>query len=74
MEVEEVKNLIENGLSGSIVKVKDLKGTGDHFSVEVIWSGFEDMTLIEQHQKVYKTLGKLLTNEIHALQLRTAVN
>ena len=74
MEVEEVKNLIQNGLDGCNVKVKDLQGTGDHFSAEVIWSGFEGMTLIQQHQAVYETLGKFLTNEIHAIQLKTAIN
>jgi len=27
--------------------------------------------MIQQHQQVYKTLGNYLTNEIHALQLKT---
>ncbi|MEE2876439.1 MAG: BolA/IbaG family iron-sulfur metabolism protein [Candidatus Neomarinimicrobiota bacterium] len=72
MEVEEVQNLIEDGLGGATAEVTDLQGTGDHFSARVIWSGFDGMSLIQQHQAVYKTLGGFLTNEIHALQLKTA--
>ena len=32
---------------------------------------FEGLSLVDQHQLVYKTLGNYLTNEIHALQLKT---
>jgi len=32
---------------------------------------FRDLSLVEQHKRVYATLGNRLTNEIHALQLKT---
>lgn len=73
MKAEEVQDLIQNGLNGSTAEVTDLQGTGDHFSARVVWSGFEGMTLIQQHQAVYKTLGDFLTREIHALQLKTLI-
>jgi|LULX01.1.fsa_nt_gb stress-induced morphogen len=72
MKTEEVQNLIQEGLDGATAEVTDLQGTGDHFSARVIWSGFEGLSLIQQHQAVYKTLGTFLTNEIHALQLKTS--
>ena len=31
----------------------------------------QGLSLVDQHQLVYKTLGNYLTNEIHALQLKT---
>ena len=71
MKTVEVRNLIKIGLDGAEVKVTDPQGTGDHFAATVVWSGFEDMSLIQQHQAVYKTLGDYLTREIHALQLKT---
>lgn len=71
MRPEEVQHLIEEGLSGATAEVTDLQGTGDHFSAVVAWDGFETMTLIQQHQAVYGTLGSFLTREIHALQLKT---
>ncbi|MDP6456304.1 MAG: BolA/IbaG family iron-sulfur metabolism protein [Candidatus Marinimicrobia bacterium] len=71
MTSEEVQHLIEEGLSGATAEVTDLQGTGDHFSAVVAWNGFTDMTLVQQHQAVYDTLGDFLTREIHALQLKT---
>ncbi len=72
MKAEEVQDLIQKGLEGATAEVTDLQGTGDHFSASVIWSGFEGLTLIQQHQAVYQTLGTFLTNDIHALQLKTS--
>jgi len=73
MKASEIKKLIENELQGSVVEVTDAQNSGDHFSATVIWSGFEGMSLIEQHKAVYKTVSNLLTNEIHALQLKTKI-
>ena len=40
---------------------------------DLIQKGLEGATaLIQQHQAVYQTLGTFLTNEIHALQLKTS--
>ncbi len=71
MNSEQVKKLIEESLSGAAVEVIDERGTGDHFSAVVEWTGFEGLSLLEQHQKVYEAVGELLTREIHALQLKT---
>ncbi len=71
MEASKVKELIIAGLTDPYVEVADTTGTGDHFSAVIISDDFKDLSLIEQHQLVYKTLGDYLTNEIHALQLKT---
>ena len=71
MNTDQVKELIIKGIPGSTVEVADTKKSGDHFSAIVISDLFEGLSLIEQHQMVYKSLGKLLTNEVHALQLKT---
>ena len=71
MKVSKVKELITAGLTDPQVEVADTTGTGDHFSAVIISDDFKDLSLIEQHQLVYKTLGTYLTNEIHALQLKT---
>ncbi len=42
-----------------------------HFSGIVVSSEFEGKMRVRQHQAVYATLGKLMGNEIHALQLQT---
>ena len=71
METSKVKELITAGLAVSHVEVTDTTGTGDHFSAVVVRDDFIELSLVDQHQLVYKTLGNYLTNEIHALQLKT---
>ena len=71
MEASRVKELIPAGLTVSHVEVADTTGTGDHFIAVVVSDDFTELSLVEQHQLVYKTLGYYLTKEIHALQLKT---
>lgn len=72
MDPEELKSLIEAGIPGAEVAVKDLTGTRDHYRVEVVSSAFEGKSLIEQHQMVYKAVGDDLTNAVHALSIQTS--
>ena len=71
METSKVSELISSGINSVHVEVKDTTATGDHFSAIVVSDDFINLSLVEQHQLVYKTLGTYLTNEIHALQLKT---
>ena len=71
METSKISELISSGLNNAHVEVTDTTGGGDHFSATVISDDFEGLSLVDQHQLVYKTLGNYLTNEIHALQLKT---
>ena len=71
METKKIIELITAGLKDPHVEVVDTTGTGDHFSAVVVSDDFKELSLVEQHQMVYKTLGNYLTKEIHALQLKT---
>ena len=71
MNIDKVRDLIQNGIIDSKVEVIDTTGTNDHFSVIVISDNFEGLSLIEQHQMVYKAVGTYMTNEIHALEIKT---
>ena len=73
MDPERLKGLIEAGIPGSEVSVRDLTGTRDHFGVQVVSSTFAGKSLVEQHQMVYKAVGQELTNAVHALQVHTVV-
>ena len=68
-DANEVKRLIEQGLSCEFVAIDGDDGV--HFSGIVVSPSFEGMLKVRQHQGVYATLGKLMGNEIHALQLQT---
>ena len=71
MNSDQVQSLIQKGIKGSKVEVIDTTGTSDHFSVIVVSDSFEGLSLIEQHQMVYKSVGNYMTNEIHALEIKT---
>jgi len=68
MDIQIIKTLIETGLPDAEVRVN---GDGRHFQAHVISDAFNDKTLLQQHQMVYKTLGDKVGNEIHALSIQT---
>ena len=72
LHIDDVKRILTEALNATHVEVRDLTGTSNHFDAIVVSAAFEGKSLIQQHQAVYKTLGGFLTNEIHALQLKTA--
>ena len=67
MDPVEISKLIEAGFDNATVKVI---GDGSHFEALVIAGEFEGKRSIARHQLVYKTLGELVGNEIHALSIR----
>ena len=68
-EANEIKRLIEAGMNCEYVEIAGDDGV--HFSGIVVSSTFEGKSRVGQHQAVNATLGSLLGNEIHALQLQT---
>ncbi len=69
MTANEIQQLICAGLPGARVAVRG--DDGQHFEAEVTWAGFEGLSVVQQHQKVYAALGDRMGGEIHALALRT---
>jgi acid stress-induced BolA-like protein IbaG/YrbA len=69
MEPTEITRLIEAGFDQPVVRVESDDNT--HFAALVVAEEFEGMRKLQRHQMVYKTLGTLVGNEIHALSLRT---
>lgn len=68
-QAAEIKRLIETGLSCEFVAIEGDDGV--HFSGVVVSAEFNGKMRVRQHQAVYATLGALMGNEIHALQLQT---
>jgi len=67
MEPVEISSLIEAAFENATVKVV---GDGAHFEALVIAGEFEGKRTLARHQLVYKSLGELVGNEIHALSIR----
>lgn len=68
-DANQVKRLIEQGLPCDYVEI--VGDDGVHFTGIVVSREFEGKPRVRQHQAVYATLGRLMGNEIHALQLQT---
>ena len=71
MEAQEIKEMIERGLPGALVEVRDYTGGGDHFEALVVSESFEGKSLVERHQAVYNALGDAMRARVHALTLKT---
>tara|TARA_Y100001970_G_C13803346_1_gene636200 strand:+ start:29 stop:274 length:246 start_codon:yes stop_codon:yes gene_type:complete len=68
---KKIKDILEKKIKDSKVFIRDMNGNQDHFSVIVISSEFEGVSMINQHKKVYDALENMVTKEIHALQIKT---
>ena len=71
MDVTELQQMIERGLPGAHVEVRDTTGGGDHFEALVVSDKFEGKGLVERHQVVYGVLGDAMREAVHALALKT---
>ena len=73
LDLEEVGAAIRRAIPDAHVTVEDLNGGGDHLQVNVVSPSFSGLSLIRQHQLVYRALKDELASEaIHALALNTS--
>ena len=73
MAASEIEALIKAAIPDAEVTIRDLAGDGDHYAARVVSSSFAGVSRIRQHQAVYAALGGRMGDELHALQLETAV-
>lgn len=68
MTPAEITTLIHAGFDDAVVRV--LSDDNTHFQAIVVAAEFEGKRPLARHQLVYKTLGTLVGNEIHALSIK----
>ena len=68
MDPQEIKILIEKGIDEATVQVFSEDNT--HYSAIVVAPTFKGKLPIARHQLIYKCLGNLMGNEIHAMSIR----
>jgi len=68
MDPSEITQLIEKGFDNAIVRVMSDDNT--HFEALVVAAEFEGKRPLARHQLVYRCLGALVGNEIHALSIK----
>ncbi|WP_309601686.1 BolA family transcriptional regulator [Sphingomonas sp.] len=73
MAAQEIEAMILAAMPDAAVEITDLAGDGNHYSARVISPSFAGMSRVRQHQAVYAALQGKMGNELHALQLETAI-
>ena len=72
VEPEVIESHIRDNIEGvSIVEIRDLTGSKDHYEATVVASAFATVSRVKQHQLVYGALGELMAGPVHALALKT---
>lgn len=73
MNADDVKELIESTLEDAEATVSHPRGVDDedHLAATVVSPAFEGESLVDQHELVYDALGDHMTDDIHALELKT---
>ena len=66
---ESIRIHIENTLPCELVRVEG--DDGYHFSAIIVSTEFQDKNMVQQHQLVYRALGKKMEQEIQALSMKT---
>ncbi len=69
MKPIDIEEKIKAALPGAEVKAMDLTGGGDHWQVKVTAEAFRGLSMVQQHQLIYKALGSWMKKEIHALAI-----
>lgn len=68
MNTAAIEKLIQDGLPDATVRVMSEDNT--HFETVVVSDSFAGKRPLARHQLVYRCLGALMGNEIHALSIR----
>ena len=71
MTKEDILKKLTKNFQNSKIEIVDMTGQSNHFSILIISEQFKFLSLIKRHQIIYSIFEKELTNEIHALQLKT---
>tara|TARA_B100001063_G_scaffold63155_1_gene57195 strand:+ start:905 stop:1135 length:231 start_codon:yes stop_codon:yes gene_type:complete len=69
--VEEIKKLIIDSIPDASIEINDLRGDNNHYAVIIKSSQFNNLSKIDQHKLVYKSLKGKMGNELHALSITT---
>jgi stress-induced morphogen len=71
MPSSEIERLIKQGIADAEVEITDLAGDDNHFAATIVSAQFAGKSKLQQHQLVYKALGGVMGDALHALQLKT---
>ena len=71
LPINEIEKMIKESIPDAKIEIKDLMGDNNHYSAKIKSKLFNNLSKIEQHKLVYKSLKGKMGNELHALALTT---
>jgi acid stress-induced BolA-like protein IbaG/YrbA len=69
MDAGEIERILAARFPGALVRV--IGDDGRHFEAIIVAEAFDGLSMVKQHQLVYRALGDLMQDAIHALSIRT---
>ncbi len=76
MTANTIRQKLEQSLKPTLIEIIDHSaahaghygnGGGGHYNVTIISEEFEGQSLVQRHQMIYRALGDMMKDEIHAL-------
>ena len=71
LPINEIKKLIRDSIPDASIEIRDLMGDNNHYEATIKSAQFNNISKIEQHKLVYKSLKGKMGNELHALSITT---
>ena len=71
LPIDEIKKMIQEEIPDASIEINDLMGDSNHYAAIIKSSKFNNLSKIEQHKLVYKSLKGKMGNELHALAIKT---
>ena len=71
LPIEEIKRLIKEDLPDASIEIKDLMGDNNHYTATIKSKLFKNLSKIDQHKLVYKSLKGKMGDELHAFSIKT---
>ena len=68
---DEISKMIMSAFPDATLELKDTMGDNNHYAAIIKSSKFNNLSKIEQHKLVYKSLKGKMGNELHALSITT---
>ena len=67
-----LRSILQEKFPNAKIKITDLAGDQDHYSLDINSDVFQGLTLIKQHRLVKDALSEILKKELHAITIKTS--
>jgi stress-induced morphogen len=69
----ELHQILLQKFPDAIIKITDLAGDEDHYSLDISDKSFSGIPLIKQHRMVNDALAEVLHSKLHAITIKTGI-